>query len=167
MEKISILKENWLKKEIANLKEKGISKADIAYRLEIKPQYLNNIINGGRGITDSFLDKFIEEFNIIQIDLFNYGANPMCEPIVVHKSDPKDIATIADKQAIIDRDADILAANKETIETQRELISTLKQRINDLERASSYSKTPAFHTVPSVDTSNPSQTGGKAKRPNK
>lgn len=72
---------------------------------------------------------------------------------IVYKSDP--------------RDAEILAANKETIETQRELISTLKQRISDLERSSSYSKTSGFHTVPSADTSNPSQTGAKAKRPNK
>lgn len=74
-------------------------------------------------------------------------------PAIIYKSDP--------------RDAEILAANKETIETQRELITTLKQRINDLERGSSYSKTPAFHTAPSADTSNPNQTGGKAKRPNK
>lgn len=65
------------------------------------------------------------------------------------------------------RDAEILAANKETIETQRELITTLKQRINDLERGLSHSKTPAFHTAPSADTSNPNQTGGKAKRSNK
>lgn len=74
-------------------------------------------------------------------------------PAIIYKSDP--------------RDAEILAANKETIETQRELISTLKQRISDLERSSSYSKTSGFHTVPSADTSNPSQTGAKAKRPNK
>lgn len=167
MEKISILKESWLKKEIANLKEKGISKADIAYRLEIKPQYLNNIINGGRGITDSFLDKFIEEFNISQFDLCNNEINPIRESSVVYKSDPNDIATIADKQTIIDRDAELLAANKDTIEIQKKLISSLEQRIKELERGLSYSKTSGFHTVPSADTSNPSQTGGKAKRANK
>lgn len=82
----------------------------------------------------------------------NTGENTVIAE-VVHKSDP--------------RDAEILAANKETIETQRELITTLKQRINDLERGLSHSKTPAFHTATSADTSNPSQTEGKAKRPNK
>lgn len=167
MEKISILKEKWLKKEIANLKEKGISKADIACKLEIKPQYLNNILNGGRGITDAFLDKFIEEFNIIQFDLLHKEADPIIESAIIYKSDPKDIAIIADKQTIINRDAEILASNKDTIEIQKKLILSLEQRIKELEHSSPNSKTSGFHSVQSVDTTNPSQTGAKAKQPNK
>ena len=74
MEKIAILKELWLKNEIENLKKQGISKAEIAERLGVKPQYINNIINGGRGITDVFLDKFIEAFKINRFDLLNVAA---------------------------------------------------------------------------------------------
>lgn len=72
---------------------------------------------------------------------------------IVYKSDP--------------RDAELISSKNEIIDTQKKLILSLEQRIKDLERGSSYSKTPAFHSVPSADTSNPSQTGGKAKRPNK
>lgn len=71
MEKIATLKEMWLKNEIENLKKQGISKADIAEKLGVKPQYINNIVNGGRGITDIFLDKFIEAFKINRFDLLN------------------------------------------------------------------------------------------------
>lgn len=150
MEKISILKERWLKKEIANLKEKGISKADIANRLDIKPQYLNNIINGGRGITDTFLDKFLEEFKINHIDLFCELTDSSLESIVIYNRDPKDVSIIANNQTIIERDAEILIANKETIEIQKELISALKQRIKELERGSSSKIAGAFTSVRSA-----------------
>lgn len=69
MEKISVLKERWLTKEIERLKDIGLSKAEIAMQLGVKPQYINNIINGGRGITDAFLDKFIETFKINHFEL--------------------------------------------------------------------------------------------------
>ena len=69
MEKVSTLKERWLTNEIERLKAKGFSKVDIALRLGVKPQYINNIINGGRGITDAFLDKFIEAFGINHFEL--------------------------------------------------------------------------------------------------
>ena len=72
---------------------------------------------------------------------------------VVYKSDP--------------RDAEILAANKETIETQKKLIMSLEQRIRELERGSSLSKNSGFIAAQSVDTTTPSQTGAKAKRQNK
>lgn len=121
MEKISRLKENWLKKEIADLKNKGISKADIAIRLGVKPQYLNNITNGGRGITDAFLDKFIEEFGINHIDLLD---NQRQETSVIYKSDPKDIAALSDKQMIIDRDAELISALRDKIRGLEAQLST-------------------------------------------
>lgn len=61
------------------------------------------------------------------------------------------------------KDAEILAANKDTIETQKKLIISLERRIKELESGSSYSKASGFRSVPSVDTSNPSQTREKAK----
>lgn len=35
----------------------------------ILPQQLNNTLNGSRGISDNFIDKFVTEFNINPIDL--------------------------------------------------------------------------------------------------
>ena len=69
MEKIATLKENWLKNEIDKLVESGKSKALIAQELGILPQQLNNILNGKGGISDKFLDKFIERFEINEIYL--------------------------------------------------------------------------------------------------
>lgn len=70
MEKISVLKKKWLLREIEKLTTKGVSKADIARDLDVKPQYLNSILNADRGITDQFLDKFIECYGINQFDLY-------------------------------------------------------------------------------------------------
>ncbi len=69
MEKIATLKEKWLKNEIDKLIESGKSKALIALELGILPQQLNNILNGKGGISDKFLDKFIERFEINEIYL--------------------------------------------------------------------------------------------------
>lgn len=69
MDEISTLKRRWLEEELSKLKEAGISRAEIARRLDILPQQLNNIINGSRGITDKFLDSFISEFGISRFDL--------------------------------------------------------------------------------------------------
>lgn len=69
MENIASLKEKWFKKEVERLANKGVSKADIARALDIKPQYLNSVLNGSRGLADTFLDKFIEAYHINQFDL--------------------------------------------------------------------------------------------------
>ena len=68
MENIASLKEKWFKKEVERLANEGVSKADIARALDIKPQYLNSVLNGSRGLADTFLDKFIEAYNINQFD---------------------------------------------------------------------------------------------------
>lgn len=69
MEEISTIKRRWLDKQVSDLCANGASKAEIARRLDILPQSLNNILNGSRGISDAFLDKFIKVFDISQIDL--------------------------------------------------------------------------------------------------
>lgn len=71
MEEISQIKRQWLEAELEKLKAKGISRAEIARRLDILPQQLNNIINGSRGISDKFIDSFIKEFDISLFDLSN------------------------------------------------------------------------------------------------
>lgn len=71
MDKIAALKKKWLEEQISHLNNSGTSKAEIARKLEIKPQQLNNIINGSRGVSDNFIDKFVETFNINYFDLYN------------------------------------------------------------------------------------------------
>lgn len=67
----SSLKRKWLNNELDKLQESGLSKAQIARQLDILPQQLNNILNGSRGISDNFIDKFISAFSLSQIDLFH------------------------------------------------------------------------------------------------
>lgn len=69
MENIVSLKRKWFKKEVERLINEGVSKADIARALDIKPQYLNSVLHGSRGLADTFLDKFIEAYGINQFDL--------------------------------------------------------------------------------------------------
>lgn len=79
MERISVLKKEWFDAELSNLKKQGISRAEIARKMGILPQTLNNVINGTRGISDDFLDKFIATFNISQLELIkrNDGIQPI------------------------------------------------------------------------------------------
>ncbi len=45
------------------------SKAEIAKKLEVLPQYLNSVYNGHRNVSDKFFNKFVKTFNINQNDL--------------------------------------------------------------------------------------------------
>lgn len=110
MKKISVLKREWLYRQIENLAKKRVSKADIARDLGIKPQYLNTVLNSDRGVTDQFLDKFIERYNIIYFDLCNnsVSANISSEKepltstgIPLSQVKSKDYATRSDEE--IDR----------------------------------------------------------------
>lgn len=74
MEEISAIKRRWLEEQISSLSAKGVSKAEIARRLDMIPQSLNNILKGARGVSDAFLDKFIKAFDISQIELFPVGV---------------------------------------------------------------------------------------------
>lgn len=76
---MSVLKKEWFDAELSNLKKQGISRAEIARKMGILPQTLNNVINGTRGISDDFLDKFIATFNISQLELVkrNDGIQPI------------------------------------------------------------------------------------------
>lgn len=69
MEEISQIKRRWLEAELDKLKAKGVTRAEIARRLNILPQQLNNIIQGNRGVSDKFIDSFVREFEISLFDL--------------------------------------------------------------------------------------------------
>ncbi|MGM9747659.1 MAG: helix-turn-helix domain-containing protein [Candidatus Cryptobacteroides sp.] len=66
---VSSAKEKWLKEEIDRLMQSGLSKVQIAERLGIVPQQLNTVLNGKGGISDKFLDKFADVFQINEIYL--------------------------------------------------------------------------------------------------
>lgn len=82
MENISVLKSKWFIGEVNNLQTKGLSKAEIARKLDILPQYMNSLMSGTRNLSDQFLDKFIEVFDINQFDLLPRGAEVSFEPSV-------------------------------------------------------------------------------------
>lgn len=93
MENIASLKEKWFKKEVERLANEGVSKADIARALDIKPQYLNSVLNGSRGLADTFLDKFIEAYHINQFDLLPHTDDSSISTMslrLMEKLDEKD-----------------------------------------------------------------------------
>ena len=82
MENISVLKSKWFNNEVEKLISKGLSKADIARSIDVMPQYLNSLTSGVRNLTDQFLDKFIERFNINQFDLLPHQENISYDPSI-------------------------------------------------------------------------------------
>lgn len=111
MENIALLKERWFKKEVEQLVTKGVSKADISRALGVKPQYLNSILNGSRGVADTFLDKFIEAYNINQFDLLPQTDNSAMSLRLMDKLDEKD-AQITHLQSDLRQKSEELAALK-------------------------------------------------------
>lgn len=104
MENIASLKEKWFKKEVERLTNDGVSKADIARALDIKPQYLNSILNGSRGLADTFLDKFIKVYDINQFDLLPHNNDSTVSTVSLRfmdKLDEKD-NIINEKEAKIE-----------------------------------------------------------------
>lgn len=66
---VSENKRGWLTVQLERLAKKGISKADIARKLDILPQSLNNVINGNRGISDAFIDSLEKAYDIRHFEL--------------------------------------------------------------------------------------------------
>lgn len=138
MENISNLKIKWFKREIEKLKDKGISKADIARKLDVLPQYINSLISGNRGLTDQFLDKFISAYEINQIDLYSYISN---RPKEVETNCNNNINTILSSEESI-----IYKMYKEKDEENKSLlkeIGCLEERIRHLEAGNIREKTDA------------------------
>ncbi|MEG1838279.1 MAG: hypothetical protein RR220_03190, partial [Bacteroidaceae bacterium] len=94
---------------------------------DVKPQYLNSILNGSRSLTDSFLDKFIELYGINQFDLYssiqdtNNSLNPSITLRFIDKLDEKDkviqelnskILLMTEEITRIKRDNDFLIRQK-------------------------------------------------------
>lgn len=70
--KISEQKRKWYKEQMRVLIiDRKMTKTDIAKRLDILPQTLNNIESGTRGLSDKFLDQLSETFGLSPIELFS------------------------------------------------------------------------------------------------
>jgi transcriptional regulator with XRE-family HTH domain len=70
MGKIADAKKSWLAKELEKLANAGVSKAEVARRLGMLPQTLNNILNREKSVSDDFIDKFSETLGISLVGLF-------------------------------------------------------------------------------------------------
>nr|DAS18306.1 MAG TPA: helix-turn-helix domain protein [Caudoviricetes sp.] len=127
MEKISILKSRWFKNEIDNLQTKGMSKADISRDLDILPQYLNSLMNGSRNLTDQFLDKFIEAYNINQFDLL---SNSDIKAITYTPNSPEGSSV----QILIESMTNLISQKDSVIQKQAKEIGKLEQTITQLRR---------------------------------
>lgn len=78
MSNISIEKKRWLTSELDKLAVAGLSRAEVARRMGLSPQALNNVLNRNNSVSDSFLDRFIKAFGLNQLDLsaFMDAAEP-------------------------------------------------------------------------------------------
>lgn len=63
------IRKEWFIEQLDALKESGIPYSEIAKRMDVLPQYLNNIRNGDRGASEKIVLKLCEEFNINHNDL--------------------------------------------------------------------------------------------------
>ena len=61
---------SWFISQVHKLEKDGLTQADIADRIGVKPQYLNALMKGRRNVSEKFLNKFCEVFNINQNDLY-------------------------------------------------------------------------------------------------
>lgn len=73
---VAEIKRQWFTNCVNNLVDKGLTKTAISQKLGIVPQSLNNILTGSRGISDKFMDKFVETFNLSLKDLFILEYTP-------------------------------------------------------------------------------------------
>lgn len=80
MTKISDAKKNWLTNELTKLADSGVPKAEVARRLGMLPQTLNNILNRDKSVSDDFIDKFSETLGISLSGLL--GDEPKGVPLI-------------------------------------------------------------------------------------
>lgn len=69
MEKIATIKKKWFIDQVDLLNKAGMTKTEIASRLNIKPQSLNNVLSRDQSVSDNLLDKFIAVFDVRDFDL--------------------------------------------------------------------------------------------------
>ena len=58
------------------LKEKGLTQKELAERMGKAPQYINNVVNGGRDASINTLEKIAESLNVPIAELFEKRPEP-------------------------------------------------------------------------------------------
>ena len=71
MQKIVEIRNKWFLEQVEILSQKGITRTQIAERLNVVPQYLTPILKGKRNASEKFVLRFCEEFQISHNDLLN------------------------------------------------------------------------------------------------
>src|SRR5690554_5055664 len=66
---VAEIRKEWFIEQIETLKSEGISYAEIANQIGVRPQYLNAIKNAGRGASEKLTLKLCKVFNINYNDL--------------------------------------------------------------------------------------------------
>lgn len=86
MKNISEIRKEWFLEQLEALKKSGMSYSEIAKRLDMLPQSLNNIRNASRGASEKLVQKFCKEFSISHNDLLkrlkNYEHQDEKVPVV-------------------------------------------------------------------------------------
>ena len=70
MQNFSDTRNVWFTGQVRLLEQRGVAQSEIAQKLEVKPQYLNAVVNGRRNASEKFINKFCLAFEINQNELF-------------------------------------------------------------------------------------------------
>ena len=71
MQNIFEIRNSWFSDQVKELGLRGITQADIANKLEVKPQYINAILHGRQNASERFAVKFCQTFDINQNTLLS------------------------------------------------------------------------------------------------
>lgn len=88
------------------LLEKGLSSKELAIRMEKAPQYVSNIINGGKGISVSTLIDIAKALEVEFRELFDIvgkNGNDELTALIQHKGDFYKATTLAELEKIIEK----------------------------------------------------------------
>lgn len=124
-------------------------------KITVEAGISNGLIGKGRkrgSLSQDSISKILCFYSDLSADWLLTGRGEMIKTTesgslpaeIVYRSDPKD--------------AEIISSKNEIIETQKKLISSLEQRIKDLEHGSSHVKVEAFPSAQSV-----ASTGGASQ----
>ena len=72
MENNSVIRKKWFIQQVEKLKYGGLSYVEISGRMQVKPQYINAIVNGDRGASEKFTLKLCTEFGLNHNELLNH-----------------------------------------------------------------------------------------------
>jgi len=145
MKKNVEIRNSWFAEKVSMLEVSGLTQAEIAMKLKVKPQYLNNILHGKgkskRNATENIIDKLCESFKINQNDLLvlmtdsisekthkeKHYPEPECKVDIVTEQNSSESPPNNECKMCKAKD-ETIAALKAQIATQAEYIECLKEQ---------------------------------------